>query len=142
MLLASLLAIVFAANGQPIPNDVAALAIAHEASKEPKDMIFCAEVAGDDPPAVVLTQLTKSKLAFVPGSACQHGDVRHGTHVIASGQRAMIVNVEWFRPTSSTDAEAHVSSYFDGLWSTAETLLLRQENGRWAIVGSKDGYIS
>jgi hypothetical protein len=142
MLLAHIFAIISAANGQPIPDDVAALVIAHETSREPKNMVFCAEVAGSDPSAAVLTLLGKSKLAFVPGSACQQGDVRHGTYLKASGQRALIVNAEWFHVTSNSEAEAHVTTYFDGLWSSAVTLVLRQVNGRWAIIGSKDSFVS
>lgn len=101
---------------------------------EAKVPVLCLAVDGKDAPASMINALKTPGRTLVPASQCMRvADSETGSFHMPTGQAAMMLDVNAFRPSSPDAGQIEYSAYHHRMFARYKTLEVKRINGAWQV---------
>ncbi|MFC0677450.1 hypothetical protein ACFFGH_06230 [Lysobacter korlensis] len=111
-----------------------AIAAFQHAVADAKLPVLCLTIDGRDAPAAVIDQVGRQPFITVPGSHCRRvADSDTGSVFPKTGQPALLIDVQGFRPSAADTAKIEVNAYHHQMYGSYKTLQVRHIDGRWQV---------
>jgi hypothetical protein len=96
--------------------------------------VLCLAVDGKDAPAAMINALKVPGRTLVPASQCRRvADSDTGSFHMPTGQPAMMLDVNAFRPSAPDAGQVEYSAYHHRMFARYKTLEVKRINGAWQV---------
>jgi hypothetical protein len=96
--------------------------------------VLCLAVDGKDAPAAMINALKVPGRTLVPASQCRRvADSDTGSFHMPTGQPAMMLDVNAFRPSAPDAGQVEYSAYHHRMFARYKTLEVKRINGVWQV---------
>lgn len=96
--------------------------------------VLCLSVDGRDASAALIDAVARKPFTTVPGSHCRRvADSDTGSVFPPTGQPALLIDVQGFKPTAADAGTVEVNAYHHQMYGSYKTLQVRFVDGAWRV---------